>query len=193
MANLLHYTRPSWSTSRLVRDGCQIARRQGNDPTPWSCRLQGPEHTPLDSRREREKPGPVLQWIAIEDRVGFDASEAGRVKKSSHAGGREELKVFDVEDWRLASEELRGGCTPVMPDQEQGSSRLEGPVGVAAERERVREVLDGLKAGDQAERTWPERIRSEDVLTDQVTDGEIGLLDRGGRRFDPGHLLEAGG
>src|SRR5271157_1179993 len=183
----------STGSATFLGDRRQISRRQGNDPAPWSSRLQAPEHVPLDSCREREKLGPILQRIAIEDRVGFDATEASRVKKSPHAGGREKLQVFDVEDGRLASQELRGGCTPVMTDQEQGSSRLEGSIGVAAERQRIRKVLDGLKAGDQAERIWLERTRSKDVLMDQLTDRGIGLLNRGGRGFDPGHILEAGG
>jgi hypothetical protein len=101
--------------------------------------------------------------------------------------------MFNIEDWRLPAEDFRGKSPAIMADEEQGAPRLERPAGVAAEGERVGQMLDGLEARDQGERAGRERVGSEDVVADQRAHRWIGGFDRGGRGLDTGHVAEPGG
>ncbi len=155
-----------------------MTRGEGNEQAADRQRLEQGQQAPLEGGWKGEELRPVPHGITIQDGVGCDANEARPIEKAPHALGGAKLEVLDIEDRRLASQDLRGKGSAIVADQEERAPRLEGCPGVAAERERIRKVFDGLEAGDQAQRLWREGISSKDVVANQGADRGLRRLDR---------------
>src|SRR5205807_3520955 len=94
---------------------------------------------------------------------------------------------------RVAAEQFCRAGSPVVTDDEQGSPLFEQGPRIAAERQRLMDVLDGLEAGDEVEPAALEDLRREESLVDERAD--VGLGGQAGcvRWLDPLDMAEARG
>src|SRR6478609_10566682 len=99
--------------------------------------------------------------------------------------------MLEVEDRRSGTHDARREPASVVTDQEQRATGAQQAQSVPTQRERIVDVLDGLKTTDQSQAVRRKIRAAERRVPDERADLGLGGGDRRGRGLDTDHLREA--